>query len=226
MRNFSKYILGLASLLLFLISCSSSKGFIFALHTDSFQNKKSELQKVICINPTFRKFEDTDFDDEDYEFASKFKQLYNSSIEKYSKKNKLNYEVYSPYSEGEKLTSYYKDLLPLKSAILKSLNVQDNPMNEVESNTYKKEIIQKFVVPTMLPAELAELVGKYDTPYFSLVDIYTSNGKSYLFHVIVDLNLGRIEYQEIKGYSGLVKKSEMKMFVYDSFYLLDKFFKK
>ena len=212
MRNFSKYILGLASLLLLLSSCSSSKGFIFALHTDSFQKKKSDLKKVICINPTYRKFEDTDFDDEDYEFASKFKQLYN--------------EVYSPYSEGEKLTSYYKDLLPLKSAILKSLNVQDNPMNEVESNTYKKEIIQKFVVPTMLPAELAELVGKYDTPYFSLVDIYTSNGKSYLFHVIVDLNLGRIEYQEIKGYSGLVKKSEMKMFVYDSFYLLDKFFKK
>jgi hypothetical protein len=225
MRNYINFLLGIVTLVS-LGSCSSSSGFIFALHTETFQSKKADFRKVVCINPTYRKFEDSDFDTEDYEFANKFKEVYNQSIEKYSKKNGLTYEVYSPYSEGENLTNYYKDLLPLKSTILKSLNVQDNPMNEVESNTYKKVIIQKFVVPTQLPAELAQLVNKYDTPYFSLVDIYTSHGKSYLFHVVVDLSLGRIEYQEIKGYSNLVKKTEMKMFVYDSFYLLDKFFKK
>jgi hypothetical protein len=206
--------------------CSSSKGFIFTLHTDTFQKKKTEFKKVICINPTYRKFDDTEFDEEDYKYSHNYKDKYNSLIEKYSKKNGVNYEVYSPYSKEDKLVSYYRDLLPLKSTILKSLNVQDNPMNEVETSSYKSINRQQFVVPTQLPAELAYLVDKYETPYFSLVDIYTSKGKSYLFHVIVDLSLGRIEYQEIKGYSGLIKSTEMKMFIYDSFYSLEKFFKK
>lgn len=227
MRNFNNFFLGLAAVCLFFLgACSSSNGFIFTLHTDTFQKKKSDFKKVICINPTYRKFDDSEFDEEDYEFANDFKEKYNKTIEKFSKKNGVNYEVYSPFSTDEKLVSYYRDLLPLKSTILKSLNVQDNPMNEVESSSYKKVILQKFVVPTQLPAELAQLVEKYDTPYFSLVDIYTSRGKSYLFHVIVDLSLGRIEYQEIKGYSGLIKSTEMKMFIYDSFYSLEKFFKK
>ena len=227
MRNFNNLLVGLAAVcLLFLGSCSSSKGFIFTLHTDTFQKKKTEFKKVICINPTYRKFDDTEFDDEDYRYSHNYKDKYNSLIEKYSKKNGVNYEVYSPYSKEDKLVNYYRDLLPLKSTILKSLNVQDNPMNEVETSSYKSVNRQQFVVPTQLPAELAYLVEKYDTPYFSLVDIYTSKGKSYLFHVIVDLSLGRIEYQEIKGYSGLIKSTEMKMFIYDSFYSLEKFFKK
>lgn len=227
MRNFSKLLVGIAGIcLFFLSSCSNSKGFIFALHTETFQSKKSEFQKIICINPTYRKFSDTEFDEEDYAFANKFNALYNESIERFSKKNGFDYEVYSPFSKGERLTSYYKDLLPLKSTILKSLNVQDNPMNEVETSNYKKVVLQKFAVPTLLPAELAQLVEKYQTPYFSLVDIYTSKGKSYLFHVVVDLSLGRIEYQEIKGYSRVIKTSQMKMLVYDSFYLLNKIFKK
>ena len=227
MRNFNKIFHAPAVFcLLVLGACSSTKGFVFTLHTETFQNKKSDFKKVVCINPTFRKFDDSDFDEEDYLFENRFNEQYNRIIEKYSNKNGISYDVYSPNSEDEKLISYYRDLLPLKSTILKSLNVQDNPMNEVESSSYNKTIVQKFVVPTQLPAELAQLVSKFDTPYFSLVDIYTSKGKSYLFNVIVDLSLGRIEYQEIKGYSGIIKEAQMKMFIYDSFYSLNKFFKK
>lgn len=211
---------------LFALLCTGcAGGFILTTHTESFPSKRKDFKKIICINPEYRFFNDNSLEDEDFDQSQKLKQLLRTSIEQFSKKNGFEYEVHAASNTSGDPNSYFNKLLLLRKNIIQSIRVQDNPLNQVEHgyDTHSKGV---FIVNTLIPFELSELSGEFGTPYFAIFDVYSSKTKTFVIHIVANLNLGRIEYQEVKRFNNNANATRLPALVYDSFYFLKKSFSK
>jgi len=199
-------------------------GFIYTLHTEDFPTKRREIKKVICIAPQFHYFTDGELEVEDYSRSYSFKNKFEETVKTQSKRNGFNYELVTS-REAAGNSEFYTRLLPLRRSILQSIRNQSNPLNDVESRTYKKISNQVFIINTLLPPELSQMAQQFGTPYFAIIDVYSSRKKSYLIHIIANVQNGRIEYQEIKLLKNKVNNNNLAPLMYDSFYFLKKSFR-
>lgn len=200
-------------------------GYTYTLHTDTFPKKRKSFKKVVCLKPEFRFYTDSDMDNEDFRASLKLKKTLVDQVRRYSKNQGFNYVILDGDSEGPGGSDFYNRLLPLRRSIMQAIRNQENPLNEINNRSYSRAQ-QLFVVNTLIPAELSQLSQEYGTPYFAIYDVYTSRNRTYMIHIIADVNLGRIEYQELKRYNNKVGTNKLAPLVYDSFLFLNRSLKK
>jgi len=207
---------------LFASGCGVNSMRVYTMQTEDFGANQKSLKKVICIAPNFKKYTDRDMDNEDYLASWKLKDKFAKEAESWSKKSGFNYEVYFPSEDAENQQAIYTKLLPLRRSLLMAISNQANSLNETDNSMFSEENKGVFVVNTVLPAEWAKLSEEFETPYFSMIEMYANNNKSFFIHIIADVVKGRIEYQEIRKYTGLVKPRYLEHVLFDSFRTLKK----
>jgi hypothetical protein len=209
----------------FASGCEVNSMRAYTMQTEDFGANQKSLKRVICIAPDFKKYTDRDMDNEDYLASWKLKEKFASEATRWSKKSGFNYEVYFPNEDAENQQAIFTKLLPLRRSILMAISNQANSLNETDNSMFSEENKGVFVVNTVLPAEWSKLSDEFDTPYFSMIEMYANNNKSFFIHIIADVVKGRIEYQEIRKYTGKVKPSYLQHVLFDSFSTLKKNFK-
>jgi len=208
--------------IVFLAGCGVNTMRVNTMQTEDFAENKKSFKKIICIAPNFKKYTDREMDNEDYLASWKLKEKFARETERWSKASGFQYEVYFPSAEAEDQQAIYTKLLPLRRSILMAISNQANSLNEVDNSMFSDENKGVFVVNTVLPAEWSKLSEEFETPYFSMIEMYANDNKSFFIHIVADVVKGRIEYQEIRRYSGKVKSSYLQHVLYDSFRTLKK----
>ena len=200
---------------------------------------KSDLAKLVIIEPEFIYKNFTD------EYAYKFFKSdekdseFRTVLLKETKRLKIDAEVYDKKSLSEDDVFYYNDLIPLKNEILTNLIKLDvDTKEDKKKNTYLKTPI--------VDAKYSELVEQFDTKYFATTGIISVKDKarvnwpfiiipplmlhtfqpykeSLYYFIVVNVENGEIEYQELRYNHEKMTKTNMSIYVYDSIKALKKY---
>jgi len=197
--------------LMALVLSGCAGGFVSSYRTEGFTAQWSRSERIVCIAPTIRWFEDREFDAEALSVSIKLQPYYVNTLEKYAKKCRVPLDIVRPGEDRDALL--YRYLIPLKQQILRAISVQRNPLNE---ESHQNQVLQTYTVNTLLPAECAEWASKADARYVSIIDTYSSDERSILIHIVADLKKGQIEFQEIRGYTAGLRNITLKGFIYDT----------
>lgn len=204
--------------LLFLTSCTNY--FIDIQRTENFADTKKEIKKVICISPDVAFFEDSDFDNMDYNRTLSYESYFLKKLKKYAKKGKFDYEIEHPLISNNINSDFYNLLIPLKDDILQAALVRENPLNEINSRNNKSISRMVFVAPSNIAPQFSSLSKTFGTPYFAWYGVFSSKHRSVFINMIVDVETSQVLYHEIKGIDRRLNKTNFPPLVYDSFKMI------
>jgi hypothetical protein len=200
---------------LLLVGCNN---YISIERSEHFIKNAKNIQKIICIDPQVRYFDD----EEDFviDKSESLTKIFIASVDNYASMTNLSIEIHN--MEKSAVNKEYMQLVSLKKEILQSNNYQNTPLNFNQTPAYNEIEKKIFVYPPLISHEYGDFSKKFNTPFFSYIGLYYKNDKTYFYHLIVDTDRAESVYRELKMVNKKPNKNIINQLVYDSFVMFKK----
>lgn len=203
----------------FLFVLSGCSNYIIIEQSEKFATSEKFSETIICVDPDARVY--TRSGETDVKKSEKLELFLLNEISSSIEKNQLNIDV--RVLDEESTGAYYNKLLGLKNDLILANNYQDTPLNfgrRPPENSIQKKV---FVYPPLISHDFSGFSQEFGTPYFSFLGVYQKNGKTMLYHLIVNTETSETIYRELKSYeSSKAHKKIVAQMVFDSFAMLKK----
>ncbi len=201
-----------------------------ALHVDKtrgFKSKKTNIGKIVCIDPDFELLTTTGKrkTKRQYKRASAKEIQLNNILVRNAQKNNLTLELVDTELLLPSDTEYFSQLAPLKHEILQVSFLQDFMTKKKRKN--RQKVFNRYEKGPVIGSHFSYLADEYGTPYFAVQGITAhrkpSNGPlTYYYTIIADVVRAEIVYREIRKIDAPASDINLNALVYDSFNIISK----
>lgn len=226
---------------------SACRGALQVDRTRGFKSKKTNIEKIVCLDPDFELLTTTGTRKIKRQFkreSAKEIQL-NNILVRNAKKNDLILEVIDTERLMPSDELYFSELAPLKREILQMSFLQDF-LNKKKKKSRQK-VFNRYQDGPIIGSHFSHLAAEYDTPFFAIQGITThrkpNNRKlillvtalpfgianlfspevdTYYYTIIADVVRAEIVYREIRKVDASASDSNLNALVYDSFNIISK----
>jgi hypothetical protein len=233
---------------IYLLACNSS--YFIVQKSEGFKDNKEALKKsnILYFEPELRFVKVRKEVEEKLSYNDGIQKEFKKTFKKIS--NKKNISIGYIDLQNEKYAGLYvNELQDLKKEILRSVNLQNNPLNNTDNSGFPTYGLKQnvFVYPIKLNTSYSKLSSIIDTKYIGLTGIFAldvapqsevardfvkhnadiKNGQFfYHYNIIVNIERAEIEYFDFKKVDEKFRKTYIEPVIYDSFYVLNKNLKK
>jgi len=230
-----------------LLTLNACRGALHVDRTHGFKSKKTNIEKIVCIDPDFELLTTTGKRKTERQFkqASAKEIQLNNILVRNAKKNNLTLEVIDTERLMPNDEEYFSELAPLKREILQVSFLQDF-LNKKKKKKRQK-VFNRYQDGPVIGSHFSHLTTKYDTPFFAIQGITThrkpNRGKlillltalpfgvanlfspevdTYYYTIIADVTRAEIVYREIRKVDAAASDTNLNALVYDSFNIISK----
>lgn len=145
-------------------------------------------------------------------------------LDRNAKKFDLDLRIYDPSIPDNQTQDYFNDLLPLKRAVMKHIQLQGIEAKAHHKNRKfsLKPYSRQFQTIFQLPTHFSHLATKYGTPYFALHGLIAgkAKGDKMLYYTIwINVESSEIVYREIRVLENKARPLILDAIIYDSFHI-------
>ncbi len=232
-------------LLLTLFSLGACQGALQVDRVRDFKSKKTNIQKIVCIDPDFELLTTTGNKKTErrYRRASAKEIQLNNILVRNAQKNNLTLELVDTERLLPSNVEYFSQLAPLKREILQVSFLQDFVNRKKRKNQQK--VFNRYEDGPAIGSHFSYLADEYGTRYFSVQGITTHrkpNNKqlvllltsppfgvanlfspevdTYYYTIIADVVRAEIVYREIRRVDAPASDTNLNALVYDSFNII------
>jgi hypothetical protein len=195
-----------------LISYSCWNGFSISNQTKEYKTDEKNIKKILILPPEFIAVKEKEASNiienkKGYDIIVK-------TIKTGMKDIKMDYTLLndSGYANTNELFKY---IIPLKTELIKSSGLHDNPFENLSKKTYTKKL---FARSPKIDPKYGQLSDKYGTQYVMFVGIYTNEKLHYQYVIIADVLKSEIIFRNLKYMRLKATKGNIEPILYDTFY--------
>lgn len=208
-----------------LLMLSACRGALHVDRTRDFKSKKTNIGKIVCIDPDFELLITTNKRKAEQQFkrASAKEIQLNNILVRNAQKNNLTLELVDTERLMPNDMEYFSQLAPLKHEILQVSFLQDFLDKKKRRN--RQKVFNRYENGPVIGSHFSYLADEYGTPYFAVQGITThrkpNNGPlTYYYTIIADVVRAEIVYREIRKVDAPASDTNLNALVYDSFNII------